>query len=99
MGGDMGDFWDNMAEAMRFACEAQGVISTRLMLFASGAPNAAEEAERMISEKIVAFSDARIAAGQALADGLGPFVAAERAFSPLQRCVHANSDRLRHALP
>ena len=93
----MDDFWDNLIEAVRFTCEAQSVISTRLMLFASGAPNAAEEAERMISEKIIAFADARMAAGQALADGLGVLVAAERAFSPLQRCVHANSDRLRDA--
>jgi hypothetical protein len=90
----MNDFWDGWLEAVRFTCEAQGVISARLMLFASGAPNAAEEATRMISEKIVAFADAGIAAEQALADGLGIYTAAERAYAPLQRCVHANSGRL-----
>ena len=47
----MVDFWANWIEAVRFTCEAQGVISARLMLFASAAPNAAVEAERMISEK------------------------------------------------
>jgi hypothetical protein len=52
----MVDFWANWVEAVRFTCEAQGVISARLMLFASAAPNAAVEAERMISEKIVTFS-------------------------------------------
>jgi hypothetical protein len=90
----MNDFWGGWLEAVRFTCEAQSVISARLMLFASGAPNAAEEATRMISEKIVAFTDAGVAAEQALADGLGIYIAAERAYVPLQRCVHANSGRL-----
>jgi len=90
----MNDIWANWLEAVRFTCEAQGVISARLLLFTSGAPNAAEEATRMISEKIVAFTDAGIAAERALADGLGLYAAAERAYSPLRHCVHANSDRL-----
>jgi len=90
----MNDFWSNWLEAVRFSCEAQSVISARLMLFASGAPNAADEATRMIAEKIVAFSDAGIAAERALANGLGIYAAAEHAYSPLRRCVHANSDRL-----
>lgn len=90
----MGDFWDNMAEAMRFACEAQSVMSARLMLFASGSPNAMDEAAQMVTEKIVAFTSAGIAAERALADGLGFAVAAERAYSPLRDCVHANSGRL-----
>ena len=83
---------------MRFTCEAQGVISARLMLFASGAPNAAEEATLMISEKIAAFTKAGIAAERALADGLGIYAAAEQAYSPLKHCVHANSNRLVGAL-
>jgi len=90
----MNDFWSNWLEAVRFTCEAQGVISARLMLFASGAPNAADEAAQMIAEKIVAFADAGIAAERALKDGLGIYAAAEHAYSPLRRCVHANSDRL-----
>jgi hypothetical protein len=90
----MADIWTSWLEAVRFSFEAQGVISARLMLFASGAPNAAVEAERMISEKIAAFSDAQHAAERALADGLGLYAAAERAYQPLRRCVRANSDRL-----
>jgi len=90
----MSDFWANWLEAVRFTCEAQGVISARLMLFASGAPNAADEAALMISEKIVAFADAGIAAERALKNGLGIYAAAEQAYSPLKHCVHANSDRL-----
>jgi hypothetical protein len=90
----MNDFWSSWLEAVRFTCEAQSVISARLMLFASGAPNATEEAELMIAEKIFAFANAGLAAEQALADGLGIYAAAERAYSPLQRAVHANSERL-----
>ena len=93
----MNNFWTDWMEAVRFSCEAQSVISARLMLFASGAPNAAEEATRMISEKIVAFTDAGIAAERALADGLGFYAAAEQAYSPLRHCVHANSGRLLHS--
>jgi hypothetical protein len=88
------DFWADWIEALRFGCEAQGVISARLMLFACGAPNAAAEAERMVSEKIAAFSDAHIAAERALADGLGFYAAAQSAYLPLQRAVRANSTRL-----
>jgi hypothetical protein len=90
----MKDFWSNWLEAVRFTCEAQSVISARLMLFASGAPASADEATRMIAEKIVAFSDARIAAERALANGLGIYVAAECAYSPLRRYVRANRSRL-----
>ncbi len=86
--------WNNWFEAIRFTCEAQGVISARLMLFASGAPNSADEASRMIAEKFVAFTDAGMAAERALASGLGFYAAAEQAYSPLRHCVRANSDRL-----
>ncbi|HUC49737.1 MAG TPA: hypothetical protein VMA30_10160 [Xanthobacteraceae bacterium] len=92
------DFWDSMFEAtietMRFTCEAQGVMSARLFLFATGAPNAVDEAAEMVAEKLIAFSHAGIAAERALSEGLGLFAAAERAYSPLRDCVHANSDRL-----
>jgi hypothetical protein len=93
----MDDFWDNMFEAMRFGCEAQGVISARLMLFATGSPEAIDEAAQMVAEKILAFTHAGIAAERALSAGLGLAVAAERAYSPLRDCVHANSDRLMRA--
>ena len=90
----MNDFWNNWMEAVRFTCEAQGVMSARLMLFASGAPNALEEATEMVTEKISAFTKAGMAADQALKEGLGFFTAAEQAYLPLKACVHANSDRL-----
>jgi len=90
------DFWANWAEAARFACEAQRVISARLLFFASGNPAAPAEATRMVCEKVAAFAEARIAAERALADGLGFYVAAERAYAPLRQCVQANSERLIH---
>jgi hypothetical protein len=90
----MNDFWSNWMEAVRFTCEAQGVMSARMMLFATGAPNALDEAAEMVTEKIMAFAKAGKAAEQAMEQGLGFYAAAEQAYSPLKACVHANSDRL-----
>jgi len=88
------DFWFNLIETVRFTCEAHGVISARLMMFASGAPNAAAEASRMVTEKVAAFTEAGIAAERALVEGRSFHTAAERAYAPLARCVHANARRL-----
>jgi len=91
----MNDFWNNWLEAVRFTCEAQSVISARLMLFASSAPDTVlEEAANMVTEKFLAFAKAGMAAEKALQDGLGLYAAAEQAYAPLADCVHANSDRL-----
>ena len=90
----MPDYWADWIEAVRFGCEAQSVISARLMLFASGAPDAAVEADRMVCEKIAAFSDAQRAAERALADGRGLYAAAQSAYLPVRSAVHANSVRL-----
>ncbi len=92
------NFWTNWYEAVRFSCEAQAVISARLLLFASGDPGAAAEAGRMIAEKVAAFADAQAAAEQALAQGHGIYEAAEQAYLPLRHRVHANSCRLLSAL-
>jgi len=85
-------------ESVRFAYEVQGVISMRLMCLAQGGPEADVEARLMITEKIEAFADAEVALAKALFDGEGITVAAERAYAPLRRCVHANSDRLLHTI-
>jgi hypothetical protein len=91
-------FWTNCYEAVRFTCEAQAVMSARMMLFAIGDAAAAAEAYRMISEKAIAFADAQAAAEQALADGRGIYEAAEQAYLPLRDCVHENSRRLSSAV-
>jgi len=94
----MNNFWDNWLEAVRFTCEAQSVISARLMLLAAGAPDAiVEETVEMVTEKFLAFAKAGLAAEAALEDGLSIFDAAERAYAPVKDTVHANSDRLLHA--
>ena len=92
------NFWINWAEAVRFTCEAQSVISQRLLLLASGSPGSGNEVILMIMEKVDAFAQADRAASQALADGCGIDVAVERAYLPMQRRVHANSLRLSRAL-
>ncbi len=94
----MSDFWSNWLEAVRFTCEAQSVISARLALLVSAAPDAVvEETARMVTEKFLAFTKAGMAAEQALENGLGLYAAAERAYAPVAACVHANNDRLNHA--
>ena len=66
----MNNFWNNWFEAVRFTCEAQNVISARLMLFASSAPDTViEEATNMVTEKFLAFAKAGIAAERALDEG------------------------------
>ena len=87
-------FWIYCYEVARFSCEAQAVMSARLILLASGDPMAPAEAYRMISEKAIAFADAKAAAEQALADGHSLYEAAEQAYLPLRDCVRENSVRL-----
>ena len=94
----MADLWADWIEALRFGCEAQSVFYARLLLFATAAPYAAAEAERMIAEKIAAFAEAQIAAERALADGLGFYAAAQSAYLPVRRAVHANRVRLKAAV-
>jgi hypothetical protein len=91
-------FWANCYEAMRFACEAQAVISARLLLLALGDASASAEIYRMVSEKAIVFIDAQTAAEQALAAGLGLYEAAEQAYLPLRDRVHENSQRLLSAV-
>ncbi len=92
------NFWANWVEAVRFTCEAQSVISQRLLLLASGDPGSADEMLRMIFEKVDAFAQADIGVSRALLEGCGLDVAAESAYLPLQRCVHANNLRLSAAM-
>lgn len=93
----MRGFLDSWIEAIRFACEAQSVITLRLARIAEGGPRAAAETRRMIVEKADALADAEVAALNALAHGDGLLIAAERAYGPVRRRVHANSRRLLRA--
>jgi hypothetical protein len=89
--------WYTWFESVRFACEVQDVISMRLIRLAQGGPQAAAEADRMIAEKLDAIADAEVALLNALAHGEGLLIAAERAYLPVRRRVHANNCRLSSA--
>ncbi|MGH6727167.1 MAG: hypothetical protein ACREB8_11570 [Pseudolabrys sp.] len=86
--------WNAWFESLRFACEVQDVISMRLARLAQGGPQAAAEADRMIAEKLDALADAEVALLNALVQGEGLMIAAERAYQPVRRRVHDNSLRL-----
>jgi hypothetical protein len=58
----MRGFFDGWLEAMRVACEAQGVIAMRLALMAEGGPQATAEAHQMVAEKLGAFAEGQAAA-------------------------------------
>ena len=90
----MRDLFSDWIEAVRFTCEAQGVISMRLSQFATGGEQAEVEATQMVAEKVEALFEAQVAAMEALEQGCGFFVAAERAYAPFCQRVHANSERL-----
>ena len=81
-------------EAAHFGADVQRVMTLRMMRIASGGPDAATEAQQMISEKMSAFGEAQMAIFTTLMAGRSFEVAAARAFAPYQRCVRANSRRL-----
>ena len=90
----MHNLMSDWLEAVRFTCEAQGVISMRLGQFMSGGEQAEVEATQMVAEKVEALIEAQAAAMDALEHGQGLLVAVERAYAPFCRRVHANSQRL-----
>ncbi len=90
----MFDFMNAWMEAARFSADSQRVIALRMMKLASGGPQAATEAERMISEKVAAFGEAQGALLSALVTGKGLDRAAAKAYAPYRRAVRANSRRL-----
>ena len=83
-------------EFTRFLCEAQSVVLMRLARLAQGGSRANREARRMVAEKFDALVEAEAAMAAALAQGEFLMVAAERAYAPVRRRVHANSRRLTH---
>ena len=90
----MFDVINTWLEAVRFSADVQRVMALRMMRLASGGPLAVTEAQRMISEKIVAFESAQVAIATALATGGGLYAATAEAYAPYRRCVRANCIRL-----
>lgn len=81
-------------EAARFADDVQRVMTLRIMRIASGGPEAATEAQQMISEKMSAFGESQLAIFTAITTGQSLEAAAAQAYGPYRRCVRANSRRL-----
>ncbi|MEI9806017.1 MAG: hypothetical protein WDN48_18610 [Pseudolabrys sp.] len=86
--------FDHWFEAARFGADVHQVMTLRVMRIASGGPGAAKEARDMVSEKLMAFGEAHMAAVSALAIGSSLDVAAAKAYAPYRRRVRANSRRL-----
>jgi hypothetical protein len=85
---------NDWVEFVRFTCEVQSVILLRVLRLAQGGPGANVEAFRMIAEKFDALAEAEAAMADAFAHGEVLMVAAERAYAPVRRRVHANNERL-----
>ncbi len=85
---------DHWFEAARFGADIQRVMTLRIMRIASGGPDAATEAQQMISEKVAAFGEAQAALLTALTTGRSLETAAAMAYAPYRRAVRANSWRL-----
>ena len=85
---------DQWFEAARFGADVQQVMTLRIMRIASGGPDAATEAQQMISEKLAAFGESQAALLTALTAGSSLETAAALAYAPVRRAVSANSRRL-----
>jgi hypothetical protein len=88
------DIMNAWIEAAHFGADSQRVIALRMMRLASGGPQAATEAQQMVSEKIAAFGEAQGLMLTALMTGSSLETAAAKAYVPYRRCVRANSRRL-----
>ena len=88
---------NNWFDSILFACEVHGVVSIRLTMLVQGGPLAAVEVNRMVAEKIYAIAEAELALVEALANGEGLLIAAERVAIAVRRRVRANRHRLLNA--
>ena len=85
---------DRWFEAVRFSADVQRVMTLRMVRLASGGPDAATEAQQMISEKLAAFGEAQMVLMSALATGSCRDTTAAQVYAPYRRAVRANSRRL-----
>ncbi len=82
------------ASTYRFGLEAQEVITARLLGFARQDASASLETARMVNEKFVAFFEAQLAVGVAVATGKSSMVAVSEFVKPYRKRVRANHRRL-----
>jgi hypothetical protein len=86
--------WRDWLDAARFGFETQHVIALRMMHVAPGGTRAADEVQRMVSEKAAAFFAAQAAATTALVCGQSLATATRLAAAPYRSRVRANRRRL-----
>ena len=79
-------------DAMKLGVESQSVVALRMMKFASGGPDAAVEAQLMVTEKIRAAMSAQM--DLAFSAMTGQPEGAQRAMTMFRRSVRANRRRL-----
>lgn len=79
-------FWKVGFDMMMLAAEAQGVIAQRMMMFAMGGPKAQAEAQRMVTEKVLAAGEAAMQMATGASHGA--------IVNGYRRKVRANSRRL-----
>lgn len=81
-------------QAARLGLEAQQVVALRMLRFWTGHPGGHREAERMVSEKLIAASVASMTAATALTTGQSQTAVARRVIGGYGRKVRANRRRL-----
>jgi hypothetical protein len=81
-------------KAFQMGMEAQDVIALRLFRLASGGAQIEAEASRMVTEKVVAATEAQAVAAVAALSGHPPHIVADRALRVIKKRVRANKRRL-----
>ncbi|MCB1498395.1 MAG: hypothetical protein KDK07_01175 [Bauldia sp.] len=89
----MTDVIDAFDRQARFVLDCQAVVALRMARLAGGGASAASESMRMVSEKVVTFADAQIAAAAALPIEGWPGAAAAAA-TRYRKAVSGNRRRL-----
>ncbi len=87
--------WLTLAfKTMQLGVEAQSVIALRMMRLAAGGARERAEANRMVAEKVGAFTDAQTAATAAILTGRRPKIVAGKVLNAYKKRVGANRRRL-----
>jgi hypothetical protein len=87
--------WLTLAfKTMQLGVEAQRVIALRMMRLAAGGARGRAEANRMVAEKVGAFTDAQTAATAAILTGRRPKIVAGKVLNAYKKRVGANRRRL-----
>jgi hypothetical protein len=86
------NYWHDWFDMFGFAAEAQCVVTLRMVNFATGHSQSGAESRRMVTEKILALSEAQVAAATSFANGNDPIEMMKSALLPVRRCVRQNRD-------